>query len=42
MPVWQWLLDVAGVLLGLALFYGIALIVRRRPPGSQRLPTARR
>ena len=30
MPVWQWLLDVAGVLLVLVLLYGIALIVRRR------------
>ena len=30
MPVWQWLLDVAGVVLGLVLLYGIALIVRRR------------
>ena len=30
MPVWQWLLDAAGVLLLLALLYGIALIVRRR------------
>ena len=30
MPVWQWLLDVAGVLLVLVLFYGFGLIVRRR------------
>ena len=30
MPVWQWLLDAAGVLLLLVLLYGIALIVRRR------------
>ncbi len=30
MPIWQWLLDVAGVGLVLVLFYGIALIVRRR------------
>ena len=30
MPVWQWLLDVAGVLLVLVLLYAIALIVRRR------------
>ena len=30
MPAWQWLLDAAGVLLLLALLYGIALIVRRR------------
>lgn len=30
MPVWQWLLDAAGVLLALVLAYGIALIVRRR------------
>ena len=30
MPFWQWLLDVAGVVLGLVLLYGIALIVRRR------------
>src|SRR5688500_15817270 len=30
MPVWQWLLDAAGVLLGLVLLYGIALVVRRR------------
>ena len=30
MPVWQWLLDVAGVVLVVVLLYGIALIVRRR------------
>lgn len=30
MPVWQWLLDAAGLLLVLFLAYGIALIVRRR------------
>jgi Protein of unknown function (DUF2550) len=30
MPVWQWLLDVAGAVLGVVLLYGIALIVRRR------------
>ena len=30
MPLWQWLLDAAGVLLGLALIYGIALVIRRR------------
>ncbi len=30
MPVWQWLLDSAGVLLLLVLLYGVALIVRRR------------
>ncbi len=30
MPVWQWLLDVAGVVLGGVLLYGIALIIRRR------------
>lgn len=30
MPLWQWLLDVAGLLLLLVLLYGIALIVRRR------------
>ena len=30
MPAWEWLLDAAGVLLLLALLYGIALIVRRR------------
>lgn len=30
MPVWQWLLDAAGLLLVLFLLYGVALIVRRR------------
>lgn len=30
MPWWQWLVDVVGVLLLLALLYGVALIVRRR------------
>ena len=30
MPVWQWLLDAAGVLLALVLLYGIGLIIRRR------------
>lgn len=30
MPLWQWLLDAAGLLLLLALLYGIALVVRRR------------
>ena len=30
MPVWQWLLDLVGLVLLLALLYGIALIVRRR------------
>ena len=30
MPVWQWVVDVAGILLLLALGYGIALVVRRR------------
>ncbi|MGB0098971.1 MAG: DUF2550 domain-containing protein [Nocardioides sp.] len=30
MPMWQWLLDAAGVLLGLVLLFGIGLIVRRR------------
>ena len=30
MPVWQWLLDIVGVILLLVLLYGIALIVRRR------------
>ena len=30
MPVWQWLLESAGVLLLLPVLYGIALIVRRR------------
>jgi hypothetical protein len=30
MPVWQWLLDAAGVAFVAVLIYGIALIVRRR------------
>ena len=30
MPWWQWLADVAGVLLLLVLLWGIALVVRRR------------
>jgi hypothetical protein len=30
MPVWQWLLDAAGVLLVLVLLYGFGLIIRRR------------
>ncbi|MEP9361504.1 DUF2550 domain-containing protein [Nocardioides sp. CN2-186] len=30
MPVWQWLLDAAGVLLALVLLYGLGLIFRRR------------
>jgi len=30
MPVWQWLLDAAGVALVVVLLYGIALIARRR------------
>ena len=30
MPLWQWLLDAAGVLLGMVLLYGVALVVRRR------------
>ena len=30
MPVWQWLLESAGVLILLPLLYGSALIVRRR------------
>ncbi len=30
MPLWQWLLESAGVLLVLPLLYGVALIVRRR------------
>ena len=30
MPVWQWLLDAAGVLLLLVLLYGVGLVVRRR------------
>jgi hypothetical protein len=30
MPVWEWLLDAAGVLLAVILLYGVGLIVRRR------------
>ena len=30
MPLWQWLLDAAGVLLLLVLLYGLALVIRRR------------
>lgn len=30
MPLWQWLLDTAGVLLLLILLYGLALVIRRR------------
>lgn len=30
MPLWQWLLDIAGGLLVLVLLYGLALVVRRR------------
>lgn len=30
MPLWQWLLDGAGLLLALVLLYGAALVVRRR------------
>ena len=30
MPVWQWLLDAVGVVLGLGLLYGVALVIRRR------------
>jgi hypothetical protein len=30
MPVWQWLLDTAGVLLGVVLLYGLGLVLRRR------------
>ena len=30
MPVWEWLLDSAGVLLFLAVLYCVALVVRRR------------
>ena len=30
MPVWQWLVDSAGVLLLLVLLYGLLLVVRRR------------
>ncbi len=30
MPVWQWLLDSAGVVLLLVLLFGVVLVVRRR------------
>jgi len=30
MPAWQWLLDAAGVLLGVVLLFGLGLILRRR------------
>ena len=30
MPLWQWLLDAAGVVLLLVLLYGLALVFRRR------------
>ncbi|CAI9405111.1 DUF2550 domain-containing protein [Nocardioides sp. T2.26MG-1] len=30
MPAWQWLLDAAGVLLGIVLLYGLGLVLRRR------------
>lgn len=30
MPIWQWVLDIAGLLLLLVLIYGFGLIVRRR------------
>ena len=30
MPVWEWVLDIVGLALLLALLYGISLIVRRR------------
>ena len=30
MPLWQWLADSAGVLLLCVLFYGLALVIRRR------------
>jgi hypothetical protein len=30
MPLWEWLLDAAGLLLVLVLLYGAALVVRRR------------
>lgn len=30
MPLWQWLLDGVGVILGLVVLYGVALVVRRR------------
>jgi hypothetical protein len=30
MPLWQWVVDVAGILLLLAIGYAVALVVRRR------------
>ena len=30
MPLWQWLLDAAGVLIGIVVLYGLALVIRRR------------
>jgi hypothetical protein len=30
MPAWQWLLDAAGMLLGVVLLFGLGLIIRRR------------
>lgn len=30
MSLWQWVIDIAGILLLLALLYGLALVVRRR------------
>ncbi|NPC98440.1 DUF2550 domain-containing protein [Nocardioides sp. zg-DK7169] len=30
MPLWQWVLDIAGVLVLLVLAYGLALVLRRR------------
>ena len=30
MPLWQWLLDAAGLLLVLVLLYGVLLVLRRR------------
>lgn len=30
MPLWQWLLDIAGGLLAMVLLYGLALVLRRR------------
>ena len=30
MPLWQWLLDIAGVLLLLVVLFGLSLVVRRR------------
>ena len=47
MQWWQWLVDIAGILLLLIVIYGVALVVRRRvlarkgaltqPPGRARL-----